>query len=80
MQVPGNAFKRDQIADHLVRPRDDLTSFLLSAELGGTKLASEHVRGHHDPADDRRHRHYVVGHRFGGQVRGPRHVPVRILP
>ncbi len=34
-----------QIADHQARPRPDLTSFLLSAELDGNKLAPEHVRG-----------------------------------
>jgi cytochrome P450 len=28
-----------------VPPRDDLTSFLLAAEIGGQKLAPEHVRG-----------------------------------
>jgi cytochrome P450 len=34
-----------RIADHLVEPRDDLTTFLLEAELDGNKLSPEHVRG-----------------------------------
>jgi cytochrome P450 len=34
-----------RIAEHLAAPRDDLTSFLLEAELDGAKLTPEHVRG-----------------------------------
>ena len=34
-----------QIEDHQAHPRDDLTSYLLNAELGGEKLAVEHVFG-----------------------------------
>ena len=34
-----------QIDDHVARPRDDLTSFLLQAEIEGSKLPREHVRG-----------------------------------
>ena len=34
-----------RIAEHLADPRDDLTSFLLDAELDGAKLAPDHVRG-----------------------------------
>ena len=34
-----------QIAEHRPTPRDDLTSFLLEAEIGGEKLSIEHVRG-----------------------------------
>jgi cytochrome P450 len=34
-----------RIADHLAEPRDDLTTFLLEADLDGNKLAPEHVRG-----------------------------------
>jgi cytochrome P450 len=34
-----------QIEDHLAHPRDDLTSFLLQAEIGGSRLSVEHVRG-----------------------------------
>ncbi len=34
-----------QIADHQAHPRDDLTSFLLNAEIDGNKLMPEHVRG-----------------------------------
>ena len=35
----------EQIAEHVARPRDDLTSYLLDVELDGNKLAYEHVRG-----------------------------------
>jgi cytochrome P450 len=34
-----------QISEHVANPRDDLTSYLLSAELDGHRLAYEHVRG-----------------------------------
>ena len=34
-----------QIEEHRARPRDDLTSFLLEAEIDGNKLAVEHIRG-----------------------------------
>ena len=34
-----------QIRDHVDNPRDDLTSYLLSVELDGNRLAYEHVRG-----------------------------------
>jgi cytochrome P450 len=34
-----------QIDDHIAHPRDDLTSFLTRAEIGGSKLSREHVRG-----------------------------------
>jgi cytochrome P450 len=34
-----------QIDDHIAHPRDDLTSFLLGAEIAGSKLSREHVRG-----------------------------------
>ena len=34
-----------RIADHLAEPRDDLTTFLLEAELDGNKLSTDHVRG-----------------------------------
>jgi cytochrome P450 len=34
-----------RIEDHLAHPRDDLTTFLLEAELDGNKLAPHHVRG-----------------------------------
>jgi cytochrome P450 len=40
-----DAYLDEQIADHLAHPRNDLTSFLLGAELDGAKLAPEHVRG-----------------------------------
>jgi cytochrome P450 len=34
-----------RIAEHQADPQDDLTSFLLEAELDGSKLVPEHVRG-----------------------------------
>jgi cytochrome P450 len=34
-----------RIAEHLENPQDDLTTFLLDAELDGNKLAPDHVRG-----------------------------------
>ncbi|MCU0261885.1 MAG: cytochrome P450, partial [Ilumatobacteraceae bacterium] len=34
-----------QVDDHVANPRDDLTSYLLAAEIEGQKLAPEHVRG-----------------------------------
>jgi len=35
----------DQIHDHLASPRDDLTTFLINAELYGRKLEADHVAG-----------------------------------
>jgi hypothetical protein len=40
-----DAYFDNQIADHVTNPRDDLTTFLLEAELDGNKLMHEHVRG-----------------------------------
>jgi cytochrome P450 len=40
-----DAYMDARIAEHVAEPRDDLTSFLLSAELDGQKLLPEHVRG-----------------------------------
>ncbi|MBO0821299.1 MAG: cytochrome P450 [Nocardiopsaceae bacterium] len=34
-----------QVHEHIDRPRDDLTSFLIEAEMGGSKLQSSHVVG-----------------------------------
>jgi cytochrome P450 len=34
-----------QIEEHRDHPRDDLTTYLLNAEIGGNKLSHEHVRG-----------------------------------
>jgi cytochrome P450 len=34
-----------QVQDHIENPRDDLTTFLLEAEMNGEKLNAEHVRG-----------------------------------
>jgi cytochrome P450 len=39
------AYLDERIADHVAEPRDDLTSHLLQAEVGGQPLAHEHVRG-----------------------------------
>lgn len=39
------AYLDARIADHIAEPRDDLTSYLLQAELDGARLAPEHVRG-----------------------------------
>jgi cytochrome P450 len=35
----------EQVHDHLARPREDLTTYLLNAELYGQKLAPDHVVG-----------------------------------
>jgi cytochrome P450 len=40
-----DAYMDAQIEDHMAHPRDDLTSFLLGAEIAGGKLPVEHVRG-----------------------------------
>jgi cytochrome P450 len=40
-----DAYMDARIAEHLAEPQDDLTSFLLDAELDGNKLQREHVRG-----------------------------------
>jgi len=40
-----DAYMDGQIDDHIARPRDDLTSFLIGAEIGGAKLSREHIRG-----------------------------------
>jgi cytochrome P450 len=40
-----DAYLDARIEDHLAEPRDDLTSFLLNAELDGNKLHPDHVRG-----------------------------------
>jgi cytochrome P450 len=40
-----DAYIDARIAEHLANPQDDLTSFLLDAELDGNKLDPDHVRG-----------------------------------
>lgn len=40
-----DAYLDEQIEDHRSNPRDDLTSYLLNAEIGGQPLSHEHVRG-----------------------------------
>jgi cytochrome P450 len=40
-----DAYMDARIAEHVAEPRDDLTSFLLDAELDGNKLDPDHVRG-----------------------------------
>jgi cytochrome P450 len=39
------AYLSEQVQDHIANPRDDLTTFLLEAEMDGEKLNPEHVRG-----------------------------------
>jgi cytochrome P450 len=45
MFLPMAEYFDAQIEDHLANPRDDFTSYLLNVEVGGQKLAPEHVRG-----------------------------------
>jgi cytochrome P450 len=45
MFMPMAEYFDKQIQDHLDNPRDDFTSYLLNVEIGGEKLAPEHVRG-----------------------------------
>jgi cytochrome P450 len=40
-----DAYIDARIAEHLANPQDDLTTFLLEAELDGNKLDPDHVRG-----------------------------------
>jgi hypothetical protein len=40
-----DAYIEARIAEHLAEPRDDLTTFLLEAELDGNKLEQDHVFG-----------------------------------
>ena len=40
-----DAYINARIDEHLAEPQDDLTSFLLNAELDGNKLDPDHVRG-----------------------------------
>lgn len=40
-----DAYLDARIEEHLAHPRDDLTTFLLEAELDGNKLHPDHVRG-----------------------------------
>ena len=42
---PMTAYFDAQIEDHRLNPRDDVTSYLLNAEINGEKLAIEHIRG-----------------------------------
>jgi cytochrome P450 len=45
MFMPMAEYFDKQIQDHIENPRDDFTSYLLNVEIGGEKLAPEHVRG-----------------------------------
>jgi cytochrome P450 len=45
MFTPMAEYFDQQISDHIANPRDDFTSYLLDVEIGGEKLAPEHVRG-----------------------------------
>jgi cytochrome P450 len=40
-----DAYINARVEEHLAEPRDDLTSYLLTAELDGNKLELDHVRG-----------------------------------
>ncbi len=40
-----DAYLDRQIEEHRANPRDDLTTYLLNAEIGGSKLSHAHVRG-----------------------------------
>jgi len=40
-----DAYMDDQIEQHRAHPRDDLTTFLINAEIDGNKLQVEHIRG-----------------------------------
>lgn len=42
---PLDAYLDRQIEEHREHPRDDLTTYLLNAEIAGNKLSHEHVRG-----------------------------------
>ena len=39
------SYLRDQVDDHVARPRDDLTTFLIDAEMDGGKLDAFHIIG-----------------------------------
>ena len=43
--APVDEYFQAQMEDHRLHPRDDLTSYLLNVEVGGQKLAPEHVSG-----------------------------------
>jgi hypothetical protein len=45
MFEPVRIYFEKQLMDHVENPRGDLTDFLLNAEIGGQKLAPEHVFG-----------------------------------
>ena len=60
---PIEAYFVSQIEDHQANPRDDLTSFLLDAEIMGEKLAGRARLWHHGAHPRRRHRHDVGCHR-----------------
>jgi cytochrome P450 len=40
-----DTYLRAQVEDHIANPRDDLTTFLLNAEMGGEPLNAQHVGG-----------------------------------
>jgi len=45
MMTERDAYMDAQIEDHIARPRHDLTAFLIGAEIGGSKLSRQHIRG-----------------------------------
>ena len=52
-------YLRTHIIDHIEHPRDDLTTFLVNAEMDGEPLEPVAHRRHDRAADDRRHRHHL---------------------
>ena len=52
-----------QIRDHIANPRDDLTTYLLDAELDGQQARPVARRRHDRAAAHRRHRHHLERHR-----------------
>ena len=66
-----DAYLTAQVEDHIEHPRDDLTSFLLNAEMDG-RAPQPRARGrHHRPAPHRRHRHHLERHRRVAVAPGP---------
>jgi len=45
LTAPLENYFQQQVDDHVANPRDDLTTFLLNAEIEGQKLSVEHVMG-----------------------------------
>ena len=76
-----DAYIEARISEHLEHPRDDLTTFLLDAELDG-ETPSRSRSGNDGAVDDRRDRHDMVRHRRAALAsraasRRPRSRPIR---